>query len=1033
MPTTPNYRRQLFTPQIPPMPPSASHYLNQNHFPTLASHSDVFQPSFVPVHPLPPDQTQRPPHGFHEQPHSHRPQLPTPDVQPRPIKSLPNVSHVPILTGRVNFGAWNDGVRTLILHMGLLGHIANPPQSGYPPLPDRVPSYMPTLSMTPSTVELASYRDWWEDDNIVSHVLIARLNATTRSLLPYDDGDSGMPRCARAIYDVLCNTYHLRGYTSGSALYSELRALSCGPRVQDYVTKWRAGVSQLRSARYPLVFREVIESFLSKLPASVPFQMLRHNTMKGIDNVRDDDVGTFLGITNEVLDIDILYRPGSNIRPPAQNNQNATTRHNHHSSPPTVPPIAPSIKNTSAVPATSTKSTSSSLVCSNCNIRGHTGATCFQPGGGLEGQREQYLANRNRAKAFLAQIEEVLDGNVAPSLTEDTILDTVENIETPPPDPLVDTCNPVPTFSALSISTSPVVSTPDCNDDFFDLYSSFEFCSPIVLSAFETTLPSVQELSSPNILPSAFLTSTFPFNAVLDSGCTHYILRDRANFWTYDTTKASPVKTANCGYLQTLARGTARFRVSSGGRSVVFILNDCLHAPDAPINLISVGALAEKDVTCSFSKDSTIISLPVTHPTLSSFSFSAVVLHRLSFLKCDFLLPPVSPSASLSDPLSPLVELSDTALVAVFPQVSLTPELWHRRFGHLGLAATRAVLTNDYATGTEFVGSFSSDHCIPCLIGKRQQQPFTHHGHRASSPAELLHIDTCGPFPTMTPQKHSSFLTILDDCSNYGYLGLLQRKNDAFKFYMQTEASLENETKSRVATVRFDGAPELGSGDMGEHLRRRGVAVQTTAPYAHQQNGKAERYIRTLVDGMQTLLADSKLPPSFWGWAVSTIQYLRNRLPTSVLPVGVTPFEALKKRKPDLSHLRVWGCQCFVYVLRVDLVVMKRYLLGMMKIVLVGMFGISRGLVIFLATSFLMNLYLVIFLLLVKILSFLPPQILCLCLDLFALVFVLLVVRPLLILFTLVMLLLLRGVLEWFSLMGVLLSFRFLIFSILFL
>ena len=65
---------------------------------------------------------------------------------------------------------------------------------------------------------------------------------------------------------------------------------------------------------------------------------------------------------------------------------------------------------------------------------------------------------------------------------------------------------------------------------------------------------------------------------------------------------------------------------------------------------------------------------------------------------------------------------------------------------------------------------------------------------------------------------------------------------------------------------------------------------------------------------MQTLLADSGLPPSFWGWAVSTTQYLRNRLPTSVLPSGITPFEVHHKRKPDLSHLRVWGCQCFVLI-----------------------------------------------------------------------------------------------------------------------
>ena len=84
----------------------------------------------------------------------------------------------------------------------------------------------------------------------------------------------------------------------------------------------------------------------------------------------------------------------------------------------------------------------------------------------------------------------------------------------------------------------------------------------------------------------------------------------------------------------------------------------------------------------------------------------------------------------------------------------------------------------------------------------------------------------------------------------------------------------------------MDGAPELCEGSMGAHLRNCGTTVQVTAPYAHQQNGKAECYIRTLEDDMQTLLANSGLPFSFWGWAVCTAQYLRNCLPTSVLPTG---------------------------------------------------------------------------------------------------------------------------------------------------
>src|ERR1700678_1878687 len=54
---------------------------------------------------------------------------------------------------------------------------------------------------------------------------------------------------------------------------------------------------------------------------------------------------------------------------------------------------------------------------------------------------------------------------------------------------------------------------------------------------------------------------------------------------------------------------------------------------------------------------------------------------------------------------------------------------------------------------------------------------------------------------------------------------------------------------------------------------------------------------------------------SFWLDAILTRQYLCNRLPTSTLPNDVTPFESITSgRKPDLSHLRVWGCECFVAI-----------------------------------------------------------------------------------------------------------------------
>lgn len=98
---------------------------------------------------------------------------------------------------------------------------------------------------------------------------------------------------------------------------------------------------------------------------------------------------------------------------------------------------------------------------------------------------------------------------------------------------------------------------------------------------------------------------------------------------------------------------------------------------------------------------------------------------------------------------------------------------------------------------------------------------------------------------------------------------------------------------------------------MAAHFAKQGIVVQQTAPYTHQQAGKVEHYVRMIEEGGQTLLADSGLLMSFWGWAVLTSQYLRNRLPTSPLSSNTTPFEVLTTKKPDLSHLRVWGCQCF--------------------------------------------------------------------------------------------------------------------------
>lgn len=50
-----------------------------------------------------------------------------------------------------------------------------------------------------------------------------------------------------------------------------------------------------------------------------------------------------------------------------------------------------------------------------------------------------------------------------------------------------------------------------------------------------------------------------------------------------------------------------------------------------------------------------------------------------------------------------------------------------------------------------------------------------------------------------------------------------------------------------------------------------------------------------------------KLPLTMWGEAVRHTVYIINRLPTRALS-GQTPFEAWTGDKPDVGHIRVFGC-----------------------------------------------------------------------------------------------------------------------------
>ncbi|GJZ06993.1 putative ribonuclease H-like domain-containing protein [Tanacetum coccineum] len=74
-----------------------------------------------------------------------------------------------------------------------------------------------------------------------------------------------------------------------------------------------------------------------------------------------------------------------------------------------------------------------------------------------------------------------------------------------------------------------------------------------------------------------------------------------------------------------------------------------------------------------------------------------------------------------------------------------------------------------------------------------------------------------------------------------------------------------------------------------------------------QQNGVAERRNRTLIEVARTMLADSKLPTTFWAEAVNIACYVQNRV-LVVKPHNKTPYELFHGITPTLSFMRPFGC-----------------------------------------------------------------------------------------------------------------------------
>ena len=153
---------------------------------------------------------------------------------------------------------------------------------------------------------------------------------------------------------------------------------------------------------------------------------------------------------------------------------------------------------------------------------------------------------------------------------------------------------------------------------------------------------------------------------------------------------------------------------------------------------------------------------------------------------------------------------------------------------------------------------------------------------------------------------------LVDDYTRYTWTLFLKSKDQAFASFSSLVPLIENSCKSKLRAIRSDNGLEFVNSQFVEFCKESGIDHNFSAPRSPQQNGVVERKNRTLEDMARTMLLSSKLPQSYWAQAVDTSCYIINMSMLRLL-LDKTPYELIKGRTPNLSHLRVFGCTCYIH------------------------------------------------------------------------------------------------------------------------
>ena len=378
-------------------------------------------------------------------------------------------------------------------------------------------------------------------------------------------------------------------------------------------------------------------------------------------------------------------------------------------------------------------------------------------------------------------------------------------------------------------------------------------------------------------------------NWFVDSGASYHISGNMTSFVRGSMEDINPIRImlGNGEQVEALQKGIINLRVDE---NKYIILHDVLYCTDMKSNLLSVLRIQEKNYKVEFENNQ-----------------CKVLQNNILVLTA----PRVGSSFIMKGHLQ-----SEKDIMALQSNCNQSLQLWHDRYGHMNLNTLKNTAKKEYVEGVpKEIGNQESDEkCRGCISGKTINANFpAHNSIAAEFILDRIHSDVCGPIHPPSFGSAKYFVTFIDDWSRMLFTYIIKKKDEVPTKLQQFIQLVQNQKRMNIKRFKTDNGGEYINKSVLNITNSLGIIHEKAPPYTPQMNGISERFNRTIVEMVRTMLHHRNCPLQLWAEAVQTAVYIINRQPKRILD-WKTSLELWTGTKPDVSHLRTFGCAADAYV-----------------------------------------------------------------------------------------------------------------------